>query len=243
MGTCSHCGYESRGTATCPLCGGTMSAAGKAPDSAVPSPRRLPAWEDPAIPFPHDLFHTWMASLARPTALFRRVPWDAAAARPILYFLIIAIVTASFTLWWEAVLRRWDVWPLLAQLGIAPAAGGAAAVLRFFFAPFAALVWLIVSSLLFHVFVLMLSRERRGFRATLRVACYASGPGVLAIVPFLGALVGGVWSLVLIGIGLREAHRMTGGAAAVAVMLAVLTPALLFAGMVFLAVFAGVVVR
>lgn len=243
MDTCSHCGYESRGTATCPLCGGTMSVAEAAPDPAVPPPAGLPAWEDPAIPFPRDLLHTWVRSLARPTDLFRRVPWDAAAARPILYFLIIAIVTAFFTLWWEAVLGRSDVWPLLAELGIAPAVGGAASVLRFFFAPFAALVWLVVSSLLFHAFVLMLSPERRGFRATLRVACYAAGPGVLAIVPFVGPLVGGVWSLVLIGIGLREAHRMTGGAAAVAVILAVLAPALLFVGMLFLAIFAGVLVR
>lgn len=184
-----------------------------------------------------------MRSLARPGDFFRRVPWDEAAARPILYFLIIAILSASFSLWWEAALGTTEFGRVLAELGITQRTGGVA-VLRFFLAPFGALLWLVVSSLLFHAFLVPLARDRRGFRATLRAVCYASGPSVLAIIPIVGALAGGLWSLVLVAIGLREAHRMTGGAAATAVILAVLTPIILFVGfLVFLVAVAGVVSR
>ena len=220
-----------------------MSIADASPATDAAAPGATPAWEDPAVPFPRNFLDTWVESLARPSDFFRGVPWERAAARPILYFLLIAILAAFFTLWWEAVFSGTAQWPLLPELGIAPARGGAAAVLRFFFAPFAALVWLAVSSALIHVFAMLLSRDRRGFRATLRVVCYASGPGVLGIVPFAGSFAGGVWSLVLIAIGLREAHRMTGGAAAVAVILAVATPVLLFLGVAFMAIFAGLVSR
>lgn len=218
-----------------------MPPAAPAPGGRTDS--RLPPWEDPSVPLPRAFLDTWFESLTRPTELFARVPWERAAARPILYFLIIAILGAFFTMWWEAVLRRSEMWPILAELGIAQETGGAAALLRFFFTPFAALLWLVVSGLLFHLFVMLLARERRGFGATLRVACYASGPGLLAIVPFVGALVGGLWSLVLIALGLREAHRMTSGSAAIVVILAVATPALLLVGTVFLVVFAGLIVR
>jgi len=227
----------------CPLCGGTLSVSGATPAPEEEAGVPPPPWEDPAVPLPRAFLDTWVESLARPTDLFRRVPWEHAAARPILYFLIIAILSAFFTMWWEAMLGSTEVWPLLAELGIARETGGTAAVLRFFLAPFAALLWLLASSLLFHLFVMLLARDRRSFRATIRTACYASGPGVLAVVPLVGALVGGLWSLVLVAIGLREAHRMTGGASATAVILAVLTPMLFLIGLFFLLLVAGLMAR
>lgn len=220
-----------------------MSVPPATPASDGSTGSRPPPWEDPSVPLPRAFLDTWFESMTRPADLFARVPWERAAARPILYFLIVAIFAAFFTMWWEAVLSRSELWPLLGELGIAPETGSAAAVLRFFLAPFAAMVWLVLSSLLFHLFVMLLARDRRRLGATLRVVCYASGPALLGIVPFVGAMVGGLWSLVLIALGLREAHRMTGGSAAVAVILAVATPALLLVGMVFLAVVAGLMVR
>ncbi len=217
--------------------------AADAPGLGPPPEAKRPEWEDPRVAFPRNLFGTWVHSLSHPTEFFRGVPFEEAAARPILYYLLIAVTAALCTLWWDALLSR-GAWPLLDRLGLAsPGTGAETAVLGFFFSPFAALVGLVVGSSLLHLFVLLLARERRAFSATLRTVCYASGPTVLAILPFAGTLVGALWSLVLTAIGLRAAHRMTGGAAALAVILAVLVPWLLLLGLLLLALVAGIAAR
>lgn len=250
MGTCSHCGYESRGTATCPLCGGTVlgspsGAPGRPSASfAPPEPPAGPAWEDPSVPFPVDFVRTLAATLREPGAFFRGVPWDAAAARPVLFYLLVTVAAALGSLFWEAAFAR-GATPWMAELGLAsPELNAGTALLGFFFTPFAALAWLALWGLLLHLFVLFLARDgRRGLGATFRAVCYASSPGLLALVPFVGPVVGSVWTLVLTAIGVREAHRMSGGQAAGAVILAALTPIVLFVGLLVLAVIAGGLVR
>ncbi|MDH3732641.1 MAG: YIP1 family protein [Gemmatimonadota bacterium] len=239
MAICSHCGYEAPSFATCPLCGGTGPA--DAGPGGVDAPGAIaPAWERDGTAFPRNLIDTWVESLFRPDRFFRGVSWDEAAARPILYYLIIAIIGAIFSLWWSAAftaigfpLGFQDPDPLLA---LSPAAS---ALINFFAAPFVAIIGLVLWSGLVHLLVIVFGRDRRGFRATMRAVCYGAGPSIFAVVPVLGAIVGFFWTLALTGIGLRHAHRMTTGAAVAVILLALMIPlALLFGLMVI--VFASV---
>jgi hypothetical protein len=58
---------------------------------------------------------------------------------------------------------------------------------------------------------------KNGFEATFRVVSYSIGAYVFLMVPFCGAIISGLWTVVLAIIGLKEAHGTTGGKAAFAV--------------------------
>jgi hypothetical protein len=168
--------------------------------------------------------------------LFAGVPYDRPVLRPVVYYLLIAIIGAFFALWWGAVFTAADVSIFgmlrgLTDLGFTvPRPTAPSALLDFFLAPFLALLGLTVWSLLLHLFVLMLAPDKRTMSATIRTLCYASGPGVLQVVPVVGALAGAIWSLLLITIGLREAHRMSTGRAVAVVILAILLPVVAVVG-------------
>lgn len=236
--SCPHCGHESEDE-VCPLCGSEMpvgadpggSAPGSPPgeglaDSGSRGPRataaggasgRPPgargpvAWEDPAVGFPANAWQSWRESLFEPTSFFRRIDHAGSMARPVLYFLLVSVVGAFFHLVWQAYLY-------LPITGDVAAYGGGLHVVQFFATPFAVLFFLGIQTLILHLFVLMLAPDHRGIGSTARVICYASGPALLSVVPFVGALAGGVWGLVLQVVGVREAHRTSTGRAVVSVL-------------------------
>ena len=208
MPTCPHCGFESGATAEeCPLCGTRLAALADDRDPHGPVP-----WEDPAAAFPRSLFGTWRESLFQPTTFFRRLNYAESLARPLLYYLIVSIVSAFFVLLW----RSSDSYLVPEALG--PEAG-LTPLVQFFMEPFAALIGLAVAVLVLQLFAALLAPERRGLRATSRVFCYSWGPAVLTAIPLLGPALGLVWSVVLLVIGTREAHRTTSGRAAAIVLL------------------------
>ncbi|MDX1389482.1 MAG: YIP1 family protein [Acidobacteriota bacterium] len=219
----------------CPLCGADK---GKTSRAEAEGPGRVrPAWEDPAASFPRNFLDCWIESVIRPARFFAGVPYEAPAARPILYYLLISLVGATFSLWWSSIftalqLPGWfgsgDPW-----MAASPAAS---ALVTFFATPFLAFLGLVVWTSLLHLLVAIFARERRGYGATMRVVCYGSGPHVMSVVPFLGSLVGLAWGLALVTIGLREAHRMSAGTAVAVVVIAVLIPLTLLVGAIVMMV-------
>lgn len=236
MSTCIDCGYEVEpGAGACPRCAAPLDAPGPEP-SAGPAdgPEGAGvAWEDPGLAFPADLFRTWRESLFDPGAFFRRVPWAGPLPRPVLYYLLVTVVAALFTLWWSALGIGFT--PPVGLTGGEPVGGSrsAEALLQFFATPFVALFSLLLWTLVLHLLVLLLvpAERRRGPTATARALCYASGPTIFSAVPFLGTLVGMVWSVVLQVVGLREAHRTTTGRAVAIVLLPLATAVAIMAAL------------
>lgn len=218
---CPHCGYESEGLQTCPLCSSHMHPDSGAETGAVGgdaarggSASRTPPWEDARIPFPNSLIATWQKSLLDPTRFFNSIPYDAPAARPLLYFLVLTVVGAVFTLLWQAL----GLEPVSVFEGAVDDIRGPSALVQFFLSPFLGLLGLLLWSLLLHLFVLMFAPNRRGLVATIRVVCYSAAPLVFLVVPYVGSWVAQLWMLVLQVFGIRAAHRTTGGRATAAVL-------------------------
>lgn len=234
MTTCARCGHESAAFDRCPFCG--EAAAGsereRAGDGESAGDVNLPAWEDPAVPFPVNVIETWRRSVLEPAAFFAGGPFDRAAVRPILYYLLISVLAAALSLTWGALLPTAQpgfVETLAEVMNIAlpdaaDAVGSAGRLADFFLTPFLAVLSLVITSLLLHLFVLLLVPGRRSLTATVRTVCYACGPAVFAIIPFVGGLVAWIWGAVLTVIGLREAHRTTTGRAFAAWLLAAALP-------------------
>jgi len=96
-----------------------------------------------------------------------------------------------------------------------------AIVARLAGAPLLALAGLLISAGVFHVVLLALRGAPRGFDATLTVVGYASAAHIIgaAPVPLLANLVGFVWYLAVVAIGLAQAQRISSGKAWTAAVL------------------------
>lgn len=189
-------------------------------------------WEDEAISFPSNLVGTWWGSLLRPAEFYRGVPLSGVFARPLLYYLIVSVVSSGFATLWGLLGVGGDAIDLLAlQLGVG---ARELLLLGFFLSPFYALALLTASSLLLQLFVVMLVPDHARLGATARVLCYAAGPSVLAAVPEVGGLVGTAWCVVLAVAGLREVHRTTAGRAVAIVLFPLVIAVILVVSLVVL---------
>ncbi len=73
-----------------------------------------------------------------------------------------------------------------------------------------------------HIFVYLMG-GRKGFWETLKSVFYNLTPTMLiGWIPFVGSLIGAIWSIILGVIGVRELHDMSTQKAAIAVLLAVI---------------------
>lgn len=224
MSTCANCGYELEVAAdSCPLCGTPIpgDAKRRAVPAGGPNGGDPVSWEDPAVSFPANFLRSYGRIITAPSGFFARVPWNRPLARPLLFYLIVVIVSAFLSLILTALVGvpegLEDVFSSY-ELGI-EMSGGAIALVTFFATPFILLVALLVNTLVLHLFVAMLARERRSLGATARVICYAIAPYPVSAIPLVGPLASSLWITVLVILGLKQAHRTTVGRAAAAVLI------------------------
>ncbi len=192
-------------------------------------------WEDPATRFPSNLARTWIESITQPVPFFRALEPEAPLARAVLYFLLMAVGAAFFSLLWGLAGSAPELPP--AAAGLVDLDSRSLQLFGFFLSPFANLVLLGLAALTVHLFIRLLTASQLSLLATTRVVCYASGPALLTIVPWVGEFVGWIASAVLLAIGVREVHGTTTGRAALTVLLPFVLAAVL-AGLSWLFVLA-----
>lgn len=161
---------------------------------------------------------TWRSATFDPGRFFARVPRDGGTGAALLYYLVVGVLVAGATLFWDALSLQTGTFSqsgLAAELGVQ----AVSPVVRFFFAPLVLLVTLFVGAAVSHMILSLFDGTRHGFGTTVRVFAYAYSPGLFGVIPLLGGLVGSFWMLVLLIIGLREAQDTAGWKAAVAVLL------------------------
>jgi hypothetical protein len=75
--------------------------------------------------------------------------------------------------------------------------------------PLLAVVTIFITSALFHLTLMIVRAETRGFEGTFRAVAYGSAPMVLAVIPVVGAFAGFIWVLVVRVIALKHIHGAT----------------------------------
>jgi hypothetical protein len=181
---------------------------------------------------------TWRGATLDPARFFRGVPSDGGTGAAFGYFLVLAVLVAGVGLFWETLgtfagASTGDA--LAAQLG----AEALDPLVGFLLTPGMLAFGLLVSAAVTHVLLLIVRGATHGFGTTFRAFCYAYSPAVFVVVPLLGAIVGSIWMVVLLVIGLREAHATDGWKAAMAVLLPVFLATMLMVLAVLLIVAAG----
>jgi len=109
-----------------------------------------------------------------------------------------------------------------------------------FLAPIITIVAVFVEAAILHLMLMLVGGANRGFEATARVCAYAQASQLAQAIPFCGALIALVWSLILLILGLSTAHQISRGKAAVAVILPVVLCCAFLVAMTFFGVLAGI---
>jgi hypothetical protein len=248
MALCPHCrnALPEPAPRYCPNCGGDVEQANAVPPPAPDTgPPPLPAgagvppsgggvppaggipWDDRArLGLVNALVETTKQVLTRPTAFYRAMPRSGGIGSPLLYAVIIGwigIVASGFysalfnSIVGTGVGALGEGRELPQAFAFAQSWGGF--VVQLVFGGVMVAIGLFIFSGIYHVMLMILGGARHDFEATFRVVCFAEAPYVLALIPFCGSIVAGVWGIVLAVIGLSQAHQIGGGKAAAAVLL------------------------
>ncbi len=190
---------------------------------AVVSPSAAgPAWENRAeLGFFAALVETIRAVLLEPTKTFAGMRQTGGLGGPLFFFVLTGTVGGLAGIVYQTMLTAaqgsaaTEGNPLGGMMTSTFAIGATIMLLPIFLAAAA-----FVSSGLIHLALMLVGGARRPFETTFRVACYAGGAtAVVQLLPVCGALVASIWNFVLLIFGLAEAHGISKGRAAVAVLL------------------------
>jgi hypothetical protein len=132
---------------------------------------------------------------------------------------------------------------LMRQLGWAlPFVGAVGAILMVVLIAILAVIFLFIFAIWLHIWV-YIAGGRKGYMHTVKALAYGSTPGmIIGWIPIIGPFIGGIWTLVLEVLSVREMHQISTARAAIAVILAVIIPiiiVMLLLAAVFAAVMSG----
>jgi hypothetical protein len=218
---CPHCGKEiAENQAFCQFCGGTLTL------TAPGTGRSKTAWEAEATQWTFGgLVTTLKGSLFNPSEFFRTMNVAGGLTGPMLYAMIVGMAGIMLLYFWQIVLR--DTYPASLSSSIQGTAGinmftGVSMGVMAVVTPFLIIAGLFLGSGMLHLLLLMVRGSKNGFEATFRVMAYAYGSNIFMAVPFCGGFIAALWNIVVVIIGLKEAHGTSGGKAAFAVLFPVL---------------------
>jgi hypothetical protein len=158
---------------------------------------------------------TWKQSTFQPGRFFARLPRTGGNGPAVLYYLVIGVLVAGVTLFWETV----GGWAGVGEDTVLAPGMDVQPILVFLFSPLILLFALAASAAATHLVLLLVRGALHGFGATVRVFCYAYSPMLFGMVPVVGTFVGMAWMVVVAIVGLGAAHATPGWKPALAVIL------------------------
>jgi len=237
MITCPQCGFEQPEADECVKCGVIISKYFQYQEMArsyegrvreISAEEKSTPWES-GEGFIGAFFQTTRKALFSPTRFFRKVTTGEGYWLPLIYGLICGIIGFGGNILWQRFF--FPEWFPLQKISGVPHLFYILIITYPFLVALIILTW----SGIVHFCLMIVGGNKRGFQMTFRVISYSCSGYLWGIVPFLGSLIGGIYSLILEIFGLREVHGISRGKAFLAVLLALLLPPVL-AGLFIFAV-------
>lgn len=170
---------------------------------------RLPPWERrDRFGFLNGLYLTIKDVLLTPGQFFHRMPSRVGLTQPLMFAIVLGVAAAFFS--W-----MWSLAGSSAQLLVAEDLGDAGEILQgpwwsfvlFLFSPIVVAISLLIKAALMHLILMLVGGNKLGFEATFRVAAYGEATSILGLLPFCGNIVGIVWGLIVLIVGLYSIHE------------------------------------
>jgi hypothetical protein len=198
------------------------------------------SWEDMEnLGFFRAFFSTIRDVLFHPSRFFSRMPVEGGLIHPLIFALIMGVLGGVFSLVYQFLFVSF-----LGMLPNAEGTGGFQVPMMIGSAiglPIMTIIGVFLVSAVLHVCLMIVRGNKKGFEATFRVVAYTMSTQIFGIIPLLGGLIGGIWTVVVQIIGIRESHGISTGRSALAIFLPVLVIVVL--GLVLAAVMIPVFFR
>jgi hypothetical protein len=214
MITCNKCGFNQipDGGLHCPQCGSPVDAPILGGMPAAAPAGEIPWKQRDTLGFFEAFKNTVIEVFTRPAEFYQKVRKDDDWLSPILYVVIIAWIAGFFSFLWSSLINV-PLMPFMKQAqGMGAMSGmmmgtGFQFVFTFLLAPLWMVIVLFIWSGLVHLAAMVFGDGEAGFEVTFKAAAYAITANLLNIIPFCGGLIGGIWGLVLLIIGLKQGHK------------------------------------
>ena len=234
MVTCPQCGFEQPETDECIKCGIIISKFVQFQEMARSvegqvreiSKEEYVPWES-GEGFIGAFFQTVWDSLFSPTKLFKKISFGEGYWAPLIYGLIAGIIGNGFAIFW--------FWLLMAQfipMDRLPFQYSLSILQIIIPLPFQQAIAIFIGSAIIHLSLIIVRGNNNGYKTTFRAISYSYSGYLFGIIPFIGILIGNIYVFILTIIGVREGHEVSTGKA----ILAVLLPAIVIFGLVFIAI-------
>jgi len=235
MVTCPQCGFEQPQTDECVKCGIIISKFKQFEEMArsvegqvreITSEEYTP-WESGGGGFIGSFFQTVQQSLFSPSKFFKKTAFGEGYWAPLIYGLITGIIGNGFAiLWFWLFVAHWipmDRIPFHYSLSI----------LQFIVPlPFHQAIAIFIGSAIIHLCLMIVRGNNNGYKTTFRAISYSYSGYLFGIIPFIGLFIGNIYVFILTIIGVKEGHGISTGKA----ILAVLLPAIVFFGLILIAI-------
>jgi hypothetical protein len=234
MMTCPQCGFEQPRSNECRKCGIILSKYQQYEEMARSfegkvheiSTEEYTPWES-GEGFIRAFYRTMRESLFSPTLFFRKISSGEGYWTPLIYGLIAGIIGNGCAIFW--------IWLFLAQyipMDKLPFRYSFSVFQLIFPLPIQLAIAIFIGSAIIHLCLMIVGGNNNGYKTTFRAVSYSYSGYLFGIVPFIGPLIGNIYTFILTIIGVREGHRISSGKA----ILAVLLPAIVVLGLIVVAV-------
>jgi hypothetical protein len=200
---------EQPGVIFCPYCGW----------KTTPEPLKSCPWEErESLGFITAVTSTLKESLLKPGEFFRKMPVTGGIGSPLIYAMIWGTLGMMFAVVWQ-ILSGGMLEMFARPPGLRHEFGPRYLLALAVLSPLFAIMGLFIGSGILHLCLMLIGGNKKGFEATFRVVSYSYGAQIFSAIPFCGGFIGAIWMIVIEIIGLKEAHGISGGKAALAIFL------------------------
>jgi hypothetical protein len=185
------------------------------------------------------IYQTVKDVLFSPDRLFSRLPYEGGIGEPLAFGLLTGSIGAMFSIFWQFLMLSGGLFSF-GEAIIGQFTASLVFLVLIVFVPIAVIVGLFVSSVIWHLLLLILRGADNGFEATFRVISYSQSAQLWGLIPILGGWISCIWQIIVQIIGLREIHETS----YLKVIFALLIPIagiffLVFAAIILLILFLG----
>ena len=223
MTTCPQCGFEQPKTDECIKCGIIISKYLQYQEMARSFEGKVREISSEEISSPWEsgggiiwaFLRTTRDSLFSPTRFFKKVAKGEGYWSPLIYGIICGIIGFGIAILWQ--------WLLISRfIPIPKISSNSYSFILLIITislPFMMAFSILIGSGVTHLCLMIVGGNKNGFQSTFRAISYSWSGNLFEIVPFIGSAIGGIYTLILTIIGVREVHGISTGKAVLAVLL------------------------
>jgi hypothetical protein len=234
MVTCPQCGFEQPETDECIKCGIIISKYVQYQEMARSfegqvreiSTEEYTPWES-GEGFLKAFYRTTRDSLFSPSRFFKKISSGEGYWAPLIYGLIAGIMGNGCAILWF-----WLFMTQLIPMDRIPFQYSLSILQIVVPLPFQQAVAIFLGSAIIHLCLMIVGGNNNGYKTTFRAVSYSYSGYLFGIIPFIGLFIGNTYTFILTIIGVREGHGISTGKA----ILAVLLPAIVIFGLIFIAI-------